>query len=614
MATAMEEYAKTIKVQRQSGTFAREGEIPMLFPMYTMPLEEVLKLEEMKPHEKLMKEDILVHFVDEMGRAVFVSHQWLCPWKPDPKLAQFRHLQLALKNLLSTSKKSIDRESTNEFAAPSGPSIPIEEFRKKPLFIWYDYFSIPQIDSDSWSPSDLDKPIEEALNSIAAYIARSTFFFVLCPVVENPDCTELFGPSTWASRGWCRLEKTVRELLPEGNSFVVIHDANHMEAILTPANSLVLAGPSGEGSFGIGEDRERLGRVLFILLKKLVLHHLSTENFLAYRTYLNLQSYYLRGFALETAQLFHPIPDLFGSISEVFLAQNGFQNIKEVDQNGWSPLCYAVLRGDPHIVRSLVADAADPNAKTKKNHPIIGLAAGLSVSAIGAFFGHKDCLQALLESAADVTLGLNPPMCGAALGNHPECIQMLCQFGDSPSRTGFIDVSAIVQASAHNSVEAVRELLRQRPTLNLSRTLSFAMWNRGVTAEMVGQLVDAKADVNEQLRLPWRSVFGMAFFLHGLLYRWGVRRTTGTRIAYHSVGATPLMFAIIRGQFEGAAALLVAKAQVDVPNARNKTALDLAQELGVPQFLMDALEGNLTVCSRMVSSAMTNRFLVSHVV
>lgn len=421
--TAMEEYAKTFKFQRLSGTFARESEIPMLFPMYTMPLEEVLKLEAMKPHEKLMEEDILVDFVGEMGemgRAIFVSHQWLCPWKPDPKLAQFRHLQLALKNLLSTSSTSkhlIDRDSTNEFATPSGPSIPIEEFRKKPLFIWYDYFSIPQIDGDSWTSSDFKKPIEEALNSIAAYIARSTFFFVLCPVVENPDCTELFGPSTWASRGCCRLEKTVRELLPQGNSFVVIHDANHMEAILTPANSLVLAGPSGEGSFGIGEDRERLGRVLLILLKKLVLHHLSSENFLAYRTYLNLQSYYLRGFALETAELFHPIPDvdLFGSISDVFLAQNGFRNIKEVDQNGWSPLCYAVLRGDPHIVRSLVAHSADPNTTTKKNHPIVGLAAGLSVSATGAFFGHKDCLQVLLESAADVTLGLNPPMCGVAL-------------------------------------------------------------------------------------------------------------------------------------------------------------------------------------------------------
>ena len=205
-------------------------------------------------------------------------------------------------------------------------------------------------------------------------------------------------------------------------------------------------------------------------------------------------------------------------------------------------------------------------------------------------------------------------MCGAALGNHPECIQMLCQFGDSPSRAGFIDLSAIVQASAENSVEAVRELLQQRPMLNLSRTLNFAMWHRGATAEMVGQLVDAKADVNEQLRLPLRSMFGMAFFLHGLLYRWGVRRTTGTRIAYHSVGATPLMFAIIRGHFEGAAALLVAKAQVDVPNARKKTALDFAQELGAPQFLMNALEGDLTVCNRMVSSAMANRFLVSHVV
>ena len=261
---------------------------------------------------------------------------------------------------------------------------------------------------------------------IAAYIARSTFFFVLCPVVEDPACTELFGPSTWASRGWCHMEKTLREPLPEGKTFVVIHDANHFEAILTPANSITLAGPAGEGSFGVGEDKEKLDRVLATLLKQLVLHHLSTENFVAYRTYLNLQSYYLRGFALETAELFHPIPDvdLSASISQVFLEQNGFQNIKEVDQNGWSPLCYAVLRGDPQIVRSLVADAADPNTKTKKAHPIVGLAAGLSVSAIASFLGHKDCVQILLDSAADVTLGLNPPMCGAALGNYPDALSI----------------------------------------------------------------------------------------------------------------------------------------------------------------------------------------------
>ena len=401
--TAMEEYAKTFKFQRQSGTFARESEIPCSSLCIRCPGRGL----EARGDETTWKTHGGRHFGGFCGwdgwdgQGNFCFTPMAMSLETRPQVGSVSTPTTCLEEP-PINVQTFDRSWLNEWVCYSIWS-QYSNWRvsKKSSLIWYDYFSIPQIDGDSWTSSDFKKPIEEALNSIAAYIARSTFFFVLCPVVENPDCTELFGPSTWASRGWCRLEKTVRELLPEGNSFVVIHDANHMEAILTPANSLVLAGPSGEGSFGIGEDRERLGRVLLILLKKLVLHHLSSENFLAYRTYLNLQSYYLRGFALETAELFHPIPDvdLFGSISDVFLAQNGFRNIREVDQNGWSPLCCAVLRGDPHIVRSLVAHAADPNTTTKKNHPIVGLAAGLSVSAIGAFFR----AQGLFASIAGIS-------------------------------------------------------------------------------------------------------------------------------------------------------------------------------------------------------------------
>ena len=58
-------------------------------------------------------------------------------------------------------------------------------------------------------------PIWESNLPPAFHIARSEFFFVLAPPVENPDRTELLGISTWASRGWCRLEKALKELQPE---------------------------------------------------------------------------------------------------------------------------------------------------------------------------------------------------------------------------------------------------------------------------------------------------------------------------------------------------------------------------------------------------------------
>ncbi len=68
------------------------------------------------------------------------------------------------------------------------------------------------------------------------------------------------------------------------------------------------------------------------------------------------------------------------------------------------------------------------------------------------------------------------------------------------------------------------------------------------------------------------------------------------------------MQAVITGQYEGAAALLVAKAEVDVLNGRKTTALDLAKEIGVPQFLMKGLQGDLTDCERMAASALSNRY------
>ena len=198
-------------------------------------------------------------------------------------------------------------------------------------------------------------------------------------------------------------------------------------------------------------------------------------------------------------------------------------------------------------------------------------------------------------------------MCGAALGNTPECIRLLCEAGDSPERVGFTDMTSLDQAAAFGSAEAARELLKHRNQSSLSRTLFMAASFSGGTVDIVQQLVEARADVNEQTRLPWRSIFGLAFSALSIQYRFGARRTA-TRLGYYSADATPLMQAVITGQYEGAAALLVAKAEVDVLNGRKTTALDLAKEIGVPQFLMKGLQGDLTDCERMVASALSNRY------
>ena len=46
--------------------------------------------------------------------------------------------------------------------------------------------------------------------------------------------------------------------------------------------------------------------------------------------------------------------------------QNGFQNPFDYDSAGWSPMCYACMKGDVSLVAALLKQRVDPNEKIKK--------------------------------------------------------------------------------------------------------------------------------------------------------------------------------------------------------------------------------------------------------
>ena len=48
--------------------------------MYTVRLEVLLEMVEVKAHEDLRAEGKLVEFHEKMGKAAFVSHQWVSNW------------------------------------------------------------------------------------------------------------------------------------------------------------------------------------------------------------------------------------------------------------------------------------------------------------------------------------------------------------------------------------------------------------------------------------------------------------------------------------------------------------------------------------------------------
>ena len=133
------------------------------------------------------------------GHVAFVSHQWVGKGHPDPSFEQFKVLQEVCRDLLSqTSYVHVDAVTC--LMRPLQSGFYSQALQSRPLFVWYDYFSVPQ------SPAAAAKQ-RQAIDCIPAFIARCRFFFALCPVIESAALSEVLSPFTWVQRGWCRLEQ-----------------------------------------------------------------------------------------------------------------------------------------------------------------------------------------------------------------------------------------------------------------------------------------------------------------------------------------------------------------------------------------------------------------------
>ena len=165
------------------------------FVMYTVPAEAFLEMTEVKMHEELADAGVLTEFDESLGKAMFVSHQWLSDTHPDPDFQQLQVLQDALKNIVAgTSRISLATfvEILNaRVRCPCG-----DDFAFGHLYIWYDYFSIPQSSCHKAS-----RERDSAIQSIPAYVARCEFFVVLCPALTHQDKQGTLGHATWGERG-----------------------------------------------------------------------------------------------------------------------------------------------------------------------------------------------------------------------------------------------------------------------------------------------------------------------------------------------------------------------------------------------------------------------------
>ena len=556
--------------------------------------------------------DLVIFDIDK-GNAVFVSHQWVAEQHPDPEFRQMSILQNVLRHLM-TGLGSVPLDYVTEIFVLRAKPLPMHVFQPGPLFIWYDYFSCPQRkirDSCAMDGSNGNQQ-DNCISSIPAYVEMCRFFLALCPVIDSPTEEKVFTARTWSCRGWCRMERAVRELSVH-DTWILVQSSESIELVGT-----ALSFPTetvGEGEFTVAADRDKLAPVVQQLLKRKLLLCLQKRELPAYRRLLNLQAVHLRGLAAE------PIRDLVpgfpasavnshGAAAESFLHQNMLTTVSGADNEGWRPLHYAALSGSVDVVEGLLRLRANPNQRTSKDVPQLGLPLWMSPLDLAVFYKHNEAAQLLLAARARLDGGVVPALQCACVANNAVGARLLCCAGSSPLAGNLLGPNALDCAAAYGSMSVLEELLKHvHPTsLNASRALlSCSDGGRGASAEMVQQLIDLRADVNFQrnLRRDLTPLGRMLFSAQALKHRFGTK-TVGSTRAYHASGSTPLMWALVSAQYEGAAALLAAGARLDICNCRGWRAEDFVKGLSIPSFLQQGLAGDPSECRRVACLAFSD--------
>ena len=117
--------------------------VSMDFDMYVMPTCEFLRLDEMRPHEELLRKGKLVRVDESMHQIFYVSHEWTSSQQPDHSMLQLHTFQSILLRML----RGVLPETAPTFAdAIRLPKTAITSSQWQGLvndsFVWLDFISV----------------------------------------------------------------------------------------------------------------------------------------------------------------------------------------------------------------------------------------------------------------------------------------------------------------------------------------------------------------------------------------------------------------------------------------------------------------------------------------
>eukprot|EP00435_Cladocopium_sp_Y103_P062529 s1948_g24.t1 len=282
----------------------------------------------------------------------------------------------------------------------------------------------------------------------------------------------------------------------ERGSWIMVKSATHQELKFSP---LTNSSP-GEHEFSVASDREAVGAVLRKFLKKKLFCCLKEGHFAQYRLLLNQQQSLFRGLPVEPIEDLMPSEDCNDDVVEAFLFQNGFRKASEYYSAGWSPLCYAAMKGDPILVEALLSSGGNPNDKTRGARPEINLDTGTPILSICAKFKNHQALELLIQYRACVnSKAVHTPLGQACIANDAIGVRLLCNAKADPHMRNPFGDHALNMAAANGSSEAMDALLLQSSGFDLSTTLHCAVLLQGGSSQAVHRLLEVKAKVAERV-------------------------------------------------------------------------------------------------------------------
>ena len=390
------------------------------FPMYVMPVKDVLALDKLAPYEDV--KDKLVEWTPGMGKVLFCSHTWLRFTGPDDEKGSKLALLKALLARICAGKI----EDIQQSAAYYGPlTIKGKEMTRdlKSGYVWFDLMSIPQ--------SDRDAQIK-AINSIVSYANDSSYFFCLAGPWRHENGS-IRDERVWAKRGWCRMEVCANALSPASKPVIVCSSPYSLQ-MHTPAGMVKRSAffdTVGHGAFTVDDDRLYLGAVIEALVEVRKAYALKYGDLFMFRVCHAAKAKLLAGDMGVTLPAAEPYEQWMETMrfTEATLRTEGAKT-------GLTPLRYAAMANRIDIVERMleVAPGLDAEAPLKMSIPIIEAPKAQTIlMAACAWYDNGDMVKLLARHGADICrpdkgVGHNPAIYAA--GNHNlKCLDALVEVG-----------------------------------------------------------------------------------------------------------------------------------------------------------------------------------------